>query len=37
MAVLMLSGALVDFNSLIPTDFAIWFSGIEDQLLELFS
>jgi cytochrome c-type biogenesis protein len=37
MAVLMLSGALADFNSLIPTDFAIWFSGIEDQLLELFS
>jgi cytochrome c-type biogenesis protein len=37
MAVLMLSGALADFNSLIPVDLAIWFSGIEDQLLEVFS
>ncbi len=37
MAVLMLSGALADFNSLIPVDLAIWFSGLEDQLLVLFS
>jgi len=36
MAVLMLNGALADFNSLIPADLAIWFSGLEDQLLTLF-
>ena len=37
MAVLMLSGALADFNSLIPADLAIWFAGLEDRLLVLFS
>ena len=37
MAMLMLSGALADFNALIPTDLAIWFSGLEDQLLGVFN
>jgi cytochrome c-type biogenesis protein len=37
MAVLMLSGALADFNALIPADLAIWFSGLEDQLLSIFN
>lgn len=36
MAVLMLNGALADFNSLIPTDLAIWFAGLEEQLIQLF-
>jgi cytochrome c-type biogenesis protein len=37
MAVLMLNGTLAEFNSLIPADLAIWFSGLEDQLLNVFS
>ncbi len=37
MAVLMLSGALASFNSLIPPDLAIWFAGLEDKVIELFS
>jgi hypothetical protein len=37
MAVLMLNGTLADFNALIPPDLAIWFSGLEDQLIGLFS
>lgn len=37
MAVLMLNGTLAEFNSLIPTDLAIWFSGLEDQILNIFS
>ncbi len=37
MAVLMLNGALADFNSLIPTDLALWFSGLEEQLITLFT
>ena len=37
MAVLMLNGTLASFNSLIPPDLAIWFAGLEDQLIELFS
>jgi cytochrome c-type biogenesis protein len=36
MAVLMLNGALAEFNALIPADLAIWFSGVEDQLITLF-
>jgi len=36
MAVLMLNGALADFNSLVPADLAIWFSGLEEQLITLF-
>ena len=36
MAVLMLNGALAEFNVLIPVDLAIWFSGIEDQLIGIF-
>jgi cytochrome c biogenesis protein CcdA len=37
MALLMLNGALADFNSFVPADLAIWFAGIEDGLLGLFS
>lgn len=37
MAVLMLNGTLAEFNALIPADVAIWFSGVEDQLVGLFS
>ncbi|NCF68225.1 MAG: hypothetical protein GWP61_19860 [Chloroflexi bacterium] len=37
MAILMLNGTLADFNALIPPDLAIWFSGLEDQLIGLFS
>jgi cytochrome c-type biogenesis protein len=36
MAVLMLNGALADFNALIPADLAIWFSGVEESLITLF-
>jgi cytochrome c biogenesis protein CcdA len=37
MAILMLNGTLAEFNSLIPPDLAIWFSGLEDQLIGLFN
>ncbi len=37
MALLMLNGTLAEFNALIPADLAIWFSGIEDQILTVFS
>jgi len=37
MAVLMLNGTLAEFNALIPPDLAIWFSGLEDQIIGLFS
>ena len=36
MAILMLNGTLAEFNALIPTDLAIWFAGVEDQLVNLF-
>jgi cytochrome c-type biogenesis protein len=36
MAILMLNGTLAQFNALIPADLAIWFSGIEKQLIDLF-
>lgn len=36
MAILMLNGTLARFNALIPADLAIWFSGIEVQLISLF-
>lgn len=36
MAILMLNGALAEFNALIPVDLAIWFSGVEDQLIGIF-
>jgi cytochrome c-type biogenesis protein len=36
MAVLMLNGTLAEFNALIPADLAIWFAGVEDQLINLF-
>lgn len=37
MAMLMLNGTLAQFNALIPADLAIWFSGVEDQLIAIFS
>jgi cytochrome c-type biogenesis protein len=37
MAVLMLNGTLAEFNALIPPDLAIWFAGLEDQLIGLFT
>ena len=37
MAILMLSGALASFNALIPPDLAIWFAGLEDRVIALFS
>lgn len=37
MALLMLGGTLADFNSLIPADLAIWFSGLEEYLIGVFS
>ena len=37
MAILMLNGTLAEFNALIPTDMAIWFAGVEEQLINLFS
>ena len=36
MAILMLNGTLAEFNALVPADLAIWFSGLEDQLIGLF-
>jgi cytochrome c biogenesis protein CcdA len=36
MAILMLNGTLAEFNTLIPTDLAIWFAGVEEQLVDLF-
>ncbi len=35
--ILMLNGTLATFNSLVPPDLAIWFAGIEDKLVTLFS
>lgn len=37
MAVLMLNGALANFNSLIPPELAVWFAGLEDRIIEIFS
>lgn len=37
MAILMLNGTLAEFNALIPTDLAIWFAGVEEQLIALFT
>jgi hypothetical protein len=33
----MISGRLTDFNSLIPTDLALWLAGVEDALIRFFS
>ncbi len=35
--ILMLNGTLATFNALVPPDLAIWFAGIEDKLVTLFS
>jgi hypothetical protein len=35
MAILMLNGTLAEFNALVPPDLAIWFSGLEDKLINL--
>lgn len=37
LGLLMISGILATFNSLIPPDLAIWFAGIEEWLITLFS
>ena len=37
LGLLMISGMLAYFNSLIPPDLAIWFAGIEEWLINLFS
>jgi cytochrome c biogenesis protein CcdA len=37
MAVLMLSGTLASFNALIPPDLAVWFAGLEDSVIDIFS
>jgi cytochrome c biogenesis protein CcdA len=37
LGLLMISGILAYFNSLIPPDLAIWFAGIEEWLINLFS
>ncbi len=37
LGLLMLSGRLATFNSLVPPDLAIWFADLEDQLLLFFS
>lgn len=37
MGILMLSGRLATFNSLIPPDLALWFADIEDKLILFFS
>lgn len=37
MGLLMLSGRLATFNSLIPPDLALWFADVEDKLILLFS
>jgi hypothetical protein len=37
MAILMLNGTLAEFNALIPTDLAIWFAGVEEQLIAIFT
>lgn len=37
MAVLMLNGTLANFNALIPPELAVWFAGLEERLLELFT
>ena len=33
----MISGRLTDFNSLIPTDLALWLAGVEEALIGFFS
>ena len=37
LGLLMLSGRLATFNSLVPPDLAIWFADLEDQLLTFFN
>jgi len=37
MGVLLLSGRLATFNSLVPPDLALWFANFEDKLIGLFS
>jgi len=37
MGMLMLSGTLTAFNSLVPPDLAIWFIDLEEKLIALFS
>lgn len=37
MGLLLLSGTLASFNSLVPPDLALWFAEFEDKLITLFS
>lgn len=37
LGIYMISGRLTDFNSLIPTDLALWLSSVEDALIAMFS
>jgi cytochrome c-type biogenesis protein len=37
MGLLMLEGALAQFNALIPVDLALWLADVEEQLIALFS
>lgn len=37
MGLLLLSGRLATFNSLVPPDLAIWFADLEDQLITFFN
>ncbi len=36
MGILLLSGTLTTFNSLVPTDLALWFADIEDMVITFF-
>jgi len=37
LGLLMLNGALADFNSIVPPELALWFAGAEEKLIALFS
>ena len=37
MGLLLLSGTLASFNTLIPTDLALWFAEFEEKLITFFS
>lgn len=37
LGILFLNGSLAAFNSYVPPDLALWFAGLEDQLIEIFS
>ena len=37
LGIFFLNGSLAAFNSYVPPDLALWFAGLEDQLIEIFS